>query len=191
MSKEDNSLSVLKLEYQACRSKIDDMDNFLKDIRFKGVTIVTGFIGVIGSLISWRLLDAAIIMSIPTIFLIFHLWTYDHKYNMILLVAVIRAEEIETELGNKGGKGEMLSFKASKLYRILPKYIRDISSPLYTLLSIMGLGILIYLAFLKQNIWISALITLIFIISVSLISYLWKYRRKIEKYFKDPSTLKL
>jgi len=36
----DNSLDILKMEYQSCRSKIDDLDNLLKDLRFKGITIV-------------------------------------------------------------------------------------------------------------------------------------------------------
>ena len=47
----DKSLDILKMEYQVCRNKIDDLDNLLKDLRFKGITIVTGFIAGNGLLL--------------------------------------------------------------------------------------------------------------------------------------------
>ena len=94
----DNSLDVLKMEYQICRNKIDDLDNLLKDLRFKGIAIVTGFIAGNGLLLKLEYLDVTIVVSLFTILLILLLWGYDHKYNMFLVGTVERAHEIENRL---------------------------------------------------------------------------------------------
>jgi len=94
----DNSLDILKMEYQSCRSKIDDLDNLLKDLRFKGITIVTGFIAGNGLLLKLEYLDVTIVVSFFTIMLILQVWGYDHKYNMFLVGTVERAQEIEDRL---------------------------------------------------------------------------------------------
>ncbi len=94
----DNSLDILKMEYQSCRNKIDDLDNLLKDLRFKGITIVTGFIAGNGLLLKLEYLDVTIVVSFFTIMLILQVWGYDHKYNMFLVGTVERAQEIEDRL---------------------------------------------------------------------------------------------
>jgi len=86
------------MEYQSCRSKIDDLDNLLKDLRFKGITIVTGFIAGNGLLLKLEYLDVTIVVSFFTIMLILQVWGYDHKYNMFLVGTVERAQEIEDRL---------------------------------------------------------------------------------------------
>lgn len=94
----DKSWDLLKEEYQICRNKIDDLDNFLKDIRFKGITVITCLIAGDGVLFNMTYYEANIIVSISTILLILELWKYDHKYNMFLVGAVQRAQEIEDKL---------------------------------------------------------------------------------------------
>lgn len=193
MSNIDNSLDILKMEYQVCRNKIDDLDNFLKEIRFKGITINTGFIGGTGSLLNLGYWDAAIILSIATILLIFHLWVYDHKYSIFLVGAVKRAKYIEKRLEEKisedGGKriGRMLSQSLSEEYIGLPSGVANISSSLYSLLIIIGLGILLYSTYLKQIFWLSVLIGLISIIFIFIMFYLWHLRAKVEPRFRGNS----
>ena len=98
MTNINNSLDILKMEYQSCRNKIDDLDNFLRDLRFKGITIVTGFIAGNGLLLKLEYLDVTIIVSFFTIMLILLVWGYDHKYNLFLVGTVERAQEIEDKL---------------------------------------------------------------------------------------------
>lgn len=94
----DKSLDILKMEYQVCRNKIDDLDNLLKDLRFKGITIVTGFIAGNGLLLKSGYLDVTILVSFFTILLILQVWIYDHKYSVFLVGTVERAQEIENRL---------------------------------------------------------------------------------------------
>jgi hypothetical protein len=189
MSERSETLDILKMEYQSCRNKVDDLDNFLKDIRFKGITIITGFIGGIGLMFNLEYFDATIIMSISTILLIFHLWRYDHKYSMFLVGAVKRAQEIEDRLekivGDVGGK--MLSHVLSDVYRKLPGHVAIISSSLYSLLSIIGLGILLFSAHLKQISLLFWLIIVLSIIFILLILHMWYLRNKAEDWFKWPT----
>ena len=98
MTNINNSLDILKMEYQSCRNKIDDLDNFLRDLRFKGITIVTGFIAGNGLLLKFEYLDVTIIVSFFTIMLILLVWGYDHKYNLFLVGTVERSQEIEDKL---------------------------------------------------------------------------------------------
>ena len=189
----DNSLDILKMEYQVCRSKIDDFDNFLKDIRFKGVSIIIGLISGNGVLLNLEYLEANIIVSISIILLITQLWKYDHKYNMFFIAAVERAREIETkfqEMMPANGTKNMLSHKLTEEYRKLPKNIAITSTTLYSLLIIIDLGILIYSTFpyWKENLWLSVLpiiLISIIIMSILLIIYMWHLRKDAEHRFNN------
>ena len=263
MTNIDNSLDILKMEYQICRNKIDDLDNLLKDLRFKGIAIVTGFIAGNGLLLKLEYLDVTILISLFIIMLILQVWRYDHKYSVFLVGTVKRAQEIEdrlqekvrgirewsfsmdsnkqleTDLDNKTiseklmrefktkkitlssnaslqkekdnkwkiTDGEeiyiikiikkdekldiyrevkMLSHTLSDVYRKLPGHTAITSSSLYTLLSIIGLGILLYSTYLKEILWLFVPVIFISIIFIFLMLRMWHLRGKLEPWFKEP-----
>lgn len=273
MTPTNDSRDILKLEYQTCRNKIDDLDNLLKDLRFRGIAILTGFIVGNSLLLDADYLNATLITSLLTIMLILQLWRYDHKYTMFLVGAVERAQEIENRLqdlvrackewylfsidGEQHLENEldkekvpkelsdefkkkkekdtcceedaqkdspeewrvirkrddttwcvtdgkriyvlrkegallnvyrevkMLSGKLSDVYRALPGHIAITASFLYTLLTLIGLGILLYSLHQKHVPGIVMAFTAGFFILQ--VGQMWYVRIKAEEWIKFPS----
>nr|QNO57631.1 hypothetical protein LCMFKOLL_00027 [Methanosarcinales archaeon ANME-1 ERB7] len=195
MTNNNNSLDILKMEYQSCRNKLDDLDNFLKDLRLKGITIVTGFITGNGLLLKFECLDLTILVSFVTIMLTLNLWVYDHKYNMFLVGTAERAQQIENRLqveinGSEEGV-KMLTNKLSEVYRTLPAHIAITAPVTYSLLGFIELGIFLYSFFLKGDLWLLIVASIVSIFFIYIIFHLWYLRKKAEPWFKWPTLPKL
>lgn len=186
----EDPIGILKLEYQMCRNKIDDIDKILKDIRFQGITVTTGFTGAVGLLFNLKYWAATLIVSIFVICLIFILWGYDHKYFMFQLGVVKRAQELEEKVFGRhfGFDGKkMISHVLTDEYRKLPVHTNFTSAIIYTLFIIVVLVIMIISSSnMEQMSFIYPLILLItFLFSVYMI-WMWYLRWEAEKRGKMP-----
>lgn len=106
---EDKGHFIANVEYKECRSAILNFDKILTDLRIKGITLILAFSGV-AALTGQKVLvlklesiiiNAAIVIQLVTLVLIYSVYKLDKMYTMFLVVAVDRARAIEQKFSEK------------------------------------------------------------------------------------------
>ncbi|UCH89794.1 MAG: hypothetical protein JSV49_03875 [Thermoplasmata archaeon] len=192
---EDKKLEILKMEYQICRNKIDDLDNVLKDIRFQGISVITGFTGAIGFLFSYEYYAVTILLSLFTLCLIAIIWCYDHKFFMFLLSVSERVSELEMRFRDYNYDGEnMISIKIASTYDKLDARSTHAATLMYILFIItidclMGYYLVINILESLNTpftfILLSALIISIIFASIYFMHKMWEKREQAAKDLKE------
>jgi len=97
----NNDFEILKMEYEIYRKKIDQLEELLKDLRFKGISVVTGFTGAVGFLFNFEYWQVAFVLSILTMCLIILIWGYDLRFFNFQIASARNAVELEEKIAHK------------------------------------------------------------------------------------------
>ncbi len=100
---EDKEHFIANVEYKECRSAILNFDKILTDLRIKGITLILAFSGaaaltaqkVLVLKLGYLIINAAVVIQLVTLVLIYSVYKLDKMYTTFLVVAVDRALAIE------------------------------------------------------------------------------------------------